>query len=85
MLVLEGSVQRHRGQLRIHARLVDRQTHRVRDSFRFDGATAPDGSGEAAFAQFALLLAERVAALGFVHPSGPRGSDGMRRASAKWL
>ncbi len=80
-LVLEGSVQRHAGRLRIHARLINRETGRVCDSFRFDGATTPDEGCSTAYAHFAAALAARVAALGLSSlpvPSQGIGADHLR-------
>lgn len=80
-LVLEGSVQRHGGRLRIHARLVDRETRRVRDSFRFDGASTPNEDCTSAYAHFAAALAARVTALGLSPlpvPAQGNGADHLR-------
>lgn len=67
-LVLEGSVQRHHGRLRIHARLIDRETRRIRLAFRFDATATPDAPCDTAFAHFAAALVERVVGLGIVPP-----------------
>lgn len=80
-LVLEGSVQRHGGRLRIHARLVNRETGRVCDSLRFDGATTPDDGCSSAYAHCAAALAARVAALGMSPlpmPAQGIGADHLR-------
>ncbi|MBR0656161.1 hypothetical protein [Plastoroseomonas arctica] len=71
VLVLEGSVLRHQGRLRIFATMVERESHRVFHAFRFDG-TADD----AAWGRFAQALAESITGLGLPRPAASARPQG---------